>query len=86
MINNSKIFETVAKQIHEILPKKIKNLGKDIEKKIFCILKKNIKNFNLVNREEFEIQKKILLKNREKLIFLEKKIISLEKNITFDKK
>ena len=41
------------------------------------ILKKSIKRFDIVSREEFEIEKKILLKTRQKLEQIEVKLDKL---------
>lgn len=51
---------------------------KDVEKNVKSILGSALNKMDLVTREEFEIQKQILLKTREKLTELEAKIAQLQ--------
>lgn len=77
MINPKKI-EQIARQIHESLPKGMRELSDDVEKKIRQALQAQLTKLDLVNREEFDIQTQVLLKTREKLHQLEQRLNVLE--------
>lgn len=77
MIDTKKI-EQLARQIHESLPKGIRELGDDVEKKIRQTLQAQLTRMDLVNREEFDVQTQVLLRTREKLAALEQRLAVLE--------
>jgi BMFP domain-containing protein YqiC len=63
------------------MPDSVKHLQADIENNLKSGLESGLQKMNLVTREEFEIQSAILLKTREKLELLEKKISELEEQL-----
>ncbi|WJV63339.1 accessory factor UbiK family protein [Pectobacteriaceae bacterium C52] len=77
MIDPKKI-EQIARQVHKSMPKGIRELGEDVEKKIRQVLQSQLTKLNLVNREEFDIQTQVLLRTREKLAMLEQRLAELE--------
>lgn len=77
MIDAKKI-EQIARQVHESMPKGIRELGEDAEKKIRQVLQAQFTKLDLVNREEFDIQTQVLLRTREKLARLEQRLTELE--------
>ncbi len=78
---NPKKLEDIAKQIHESLPPGIKNVGEEVEKKIKGILQAQLGKLDLVTRDEFEVQTRVLLRTREKLIEMESRIEQLEQKL-----
>jgi BMFP domain-containing protein YqiC len=80
MINTKKI-EQIAKQIHESMPKGLREFGDDAEKNIRQVLQAQFSRLDLINREEFDIQTQVLLRTREKLVQLEQRIIELESKL-----
>lgn len=77
MIDSKKI-EQLARQVHEAMPKGIRDLGDDVEKKIRQVLQAQLTRMELVNREEFDVQTQVLIRTREKLAALEQRIAQLE--------
>lgn len=77
MIDTKKI-EQLARQIHESLPKGIRDLGDDVDKKIRQVLQSQFSRMDLITREEFDVQTQVLLRTREKLQQLELRINALE--------
>ncbi|MFC3394516.1 ubiquinone biosynthesis accessory factor UbiK [Brenneria rubrifaciens] len=77
MIDPKKI-EQIARQVHESMPKGIRELGDDVEKKIRQVLQTQFTRLDLVNREEFDIQTQVLLRTREKIAQLEQRLSELE--------
>ncbi|ELW8958768.1 TPA: accessory factor UbiK family protein [Yersinia enterocolitica] len=77
MIDPKKI-EQIARQVHESMPKGIREFGDDVEKKIRMVLQSQLTRLDLVNREEFDVQTQVLLRTREKLALLEQRMAELE--------
>ncbi|PLR36236.1 hypothetical protein CYR55_11755 [Chimaeribacter californicus] len=77
MIDPKKI-EQIARQVHESMPKGIRDFGGDVEKKIRQVLQSQLTRLDLVNREEFDVQTQVLLRTREKLALLEQRLEALE--------
>ncbi|MFS2221120.1 ubiquinone biosynthesis accessory factor UbiK [Pantoea sp. B65] len=77
MIDPKKI-EQLARQVHESMPKGIREFGDDVEKKIRQVLQAQLTRMDLVNREEFDVQTQVLLRTREKLAALEQRLAVLE--------
>ncbi|MGK2960379.1 MAG: ubiquinone biosynthesis accessory factor UbiK [Candidatus Malihini olakiniferum] len=84
MINPKKI-EQIARQVHELIPKGIHELGKDAEKKIHQVLQAQCTRLDLVNREELDVQTQVLLRTREKLARLEQRLSELEAKLDAEK-
>lgn len=77
MIDPKKL-EQLARQVQESLPKGIRDLGDDVEKKIRQVLQNQFSRMDLVSREEFDVQTQVLLRTREKLSQLELRLNALE--------
>ena len=77
MIDPKKI-EQIARQVHESMPKGIREFGDDVEKKIRQTLQAHLVRLDLVSREEFDVQTQVLLRTREKLALLEQRLTELE--------
>ncbi len=72
-----------ANQIFEDLQTKVGDLlrqgpGADIERNIKEVVSQGLRKMELVTREEFELQRQLLVKTREKVDELEKRIAQLE--------
>ncbi|MFP1455772.1 ubiquinone biosynthesis accessory factor UbiK [Escherichia coli] len=86
MIDPKKI-EQIARQVHESMPKGIREFGEDVEKKIRQTLQAQLTRLDLVSREEFDVQTQVLLRTHsEKLALLEQRISELENRHTEIKK
>lgn len=80
MIDAKKI-EQLARQVHDSMPKGIRELGDDVEKKIRQTLQAQLTRLDVVNREEFDVQTQVLLRTREKLAALEQRMAELEAKV-----
>ncbi|ATW43976.1 accessory factor UbiK family protein [Glaesserella parasuis] len=74
---NPKNLESLAQQLHNALPQGLKNVGNDLEEKFKQILQAQLAKLDVVTREEFEVQSQVLLRTREKLNELEKRLDEL---------
>jgi BMFP domain-containing protein YqiC len=52
--------------------------ARDLEKNLQVMLSGVFTRLNLVTREEFDVQAKVLMRTREKLAVIEKKMVELE--------
>ena len=64
-------IENLARKLIESIPEGVNSIREDLEKNFREILLSNINRLDLVTREEFEIQKEVLNRTREKLERLE---------------
>lgn len=81
MIEPKKLNDIVQGVINK-LPPAVKNMPEDTEKLIREALSQGFSKMDLVTREEFDVQMKVLLRTREKLEILEKRVTELEKQIS----
>ena len=79
----SQVFEqiqTIAVDMQNKIGEAIRNSpAKDIEKNVRSMISQGFQRMDLVTREEFDIQSRVLAKTREKLEALEAKVADLEK-------
>ena len=76
---NMKLLDDLARQISETIPTGMKEMQGDVKKNIRTLLEGTLAKLDLVTREEFDAQTKVLARTREKLEQLEKTITELEK-------
>ena len=67
-------LKNITKKITENLPDDIEAIKGDLQQNIQSLIESQIKNLDLVTREEFEIQEQVLKRTREKLEELEKQL------------
>lgn len=60
-------LEDLAKNLIAVLPNSLQNLEKDIQQQFKEILQSAFARLDLVTRDEFDIQVKVLARTREKL-------------------
>jgi len=67
-------LDEITRKLAESLPREWKKAGDDVEARLRQVLEAQLARLDLVTREEFEIQKRVLERSREKLERLEKKL------------
>jgi BMFP domain-containing protein YqiC len=72
---NTKAFDDIAARIGKAIEN---SPAKDIEKNVKTMLAASLARLDLVPRAEFEVQAQVLLKTREKLEALEKRVAEFE--------
>ena len=77
MIDTMKI-EEVVQSISKALPPGLVQMQEDAEKNIRSALTATFTKLDLVTREEFDVQAQVLLRTREKLEALERRVAELE--------
>ena len=78
MIDASKIDDLVRK-LTAAIPPGLKDFETEAKKQFKAILESGLSKMDIVSREEFDIQVKVLAKTREKIDRLEEKLAELEK-------
>lgn len=76
---DSKFFEDIAKKLSDVLPDNVHGMKKDLQKNFHSILQGAFSKLDLVTREEFDVQVKVLRKTRLKLEDLIEQVEELEK-------
>lgn len=60
------------------MPAALTDLQQDVEKNVRGVLQSGLAKLNLVTREEFDVQSKVLARTRQQLTQLEEQVRSLE--------
>ena len=76
---DSRYISDIVNQLLDSIPPGVRNLPKDLEKNFKSVLQQSFNKMNLVTREEFDVQVKVLERTRAKLETLEQKLNELEK-------
>ncbi len=71
-------FEKITQQVLDSLPSDLSKLQSDVEKNLKSTIQATFSRFDLVSREEFDIQAELLSRTRALVEELEKKISDLE--------
>ena len=74
---NPKQFDELARTLFTSLPGSIQNLEQDIQQKFKEILQAAFTHLDIVSRDEFDVQCKVLARTREKLEQLQQKVDEL---------
>lgn len=64
-------IDEITRRLAESVPAELKTARAELERQFKTVLENAFNRLDLVTREEFEIQKKVLLRTREKLERLE---------------
>ena len=72
---NGKIFDDIDQRLRQVFAQ---SPAADLEKNLRALLTSFFARLDLVTREEFDVQRQVLLRTREKLAELEREIAALE--------
>jgi len=73
-----KFFDDLSRKLADSLPSGVQALRDDVEHNLRSTLEAALAKLDLVTREEFEVQRAVLLRTRERLEAMEKRIAELE--------
>ena len=73
---NGKLFDDIDRRVREVFAQ---SPAADLEKNLRALLASFFARLDLVTREEFDVQRQVLLRTREKLAQLEAQIAELER-------
>ena len=80
MIDNQTI-NRLSEKINDLLPPQLQQVKSDFDARLKGLLQQQLSNLEMVSREEFEIQARVLARTREKLEKLESRLRELEQNL-----
>jgi len=78
-VTKPNILKQLAEQLNDAIPAHFGTLKSDFKKICPTILSKTFARFDLISREEFDVQSKVLARTRKKLEELEKRVRELER-------
>ena len=73
-----KSIDDLARRLSELVPPGLRDARADIEQNMKATLQAGLAKLDLVTREEFEVQRAVLLRTREKIDALERAVQILE--------
>ena len=71
-------LDDLAKKLADSIPENLRGLGEDLQRNLKSTLRSGLERMDLVTREEFDIQVRLLERTREKLEALEARVAELE--------
>ena len=77
MIDNQTI-NRLSDKINELLPPGLQQVKTDFDARLKTLLQQQLSNYEMVSREEFDIQARVLARTREKLEQIEARLQELE--------
>ena len=78
---NFKAVDDLAQRLSALIPPGDSEAREDQEKNIRAALHPGLSKLDLVTREEFDVQRAVLLRTREKLDLLERILVDLESRL-----
>ncbi|MBL7478367.1 accessory factor UbiK family protein [Legionella bononiensis] len=76
---DTKQFDDLAQMLFATLPTSLQNIENDIQQKFKEVLQATFARMDLITRDEFDVQCKVLTRTREKLEQLQKQVDELLK-------
>ena len=71
-------IDQLAQRLAAALPQGVRNMRDELEQNFRSILQAGLDRFDLVTREEFDVQQAVLARTREKLEAFEARVAALE--------
>lgn len=75
-MNRSRMVDEIGDRLRQVFEA---SPAKDVEKNVRAVLTNVFSRLDLVTREEFDVQREVLLRTRERLAELEQKIAAAER-------
>ncbi|MBL8300848.1 MAG: accessory factor UbiK family protein [Rhodanobacteraceae bacterium] len=76
---DARTVDELVRRITELIPAGIGSAGADIADNVRDALRAGLRKLDLVTREEFDVQRNVLLRTRELVETLENRVAELEK-------
>lgn len=73
-----KFFDEMAQRLNASVPEGLRNLQRDVDRNLRASVQAALKRMDLVTREEFEVQAKLLARTRAKLDAMAQRVEQLE--------
>lgn len=76
-----KSLDDLARRLSDMVPAELKDARGDLQQHFRATLQAGLGKLDLVSREEFDVQRAVLLRTREKLELLERVVAVLEARV-----
>lgn len=73
-----RFIDDLARRLSAAVPESVTTLRRDLEDNFRAVLQSGLSRFDLVTRQEFDVQRAVLKRTREKLEALEARLAALE--------
>ena len=73
-----RIFDDIARRLSSAIPASAQAVQDDLEKNLGAAAQAAFARLDLITREEFDVQRKVLARSRAKIELLEKQVAELE--------
>ena len=80
MLDNQTI-NRLSEKIHQLLPPGLQQVKSDFDARLKTLLQQQLANYEMVSREEFDLQQRVLERTREKLEAVESRLRELEQTL-----
>ena len=80
MLDNQTI-NRLSEKIHQLLPPGLQQVKSDFDARLKTLLQQQLANYEMVSREEFELQQRVLERTREKLEAVESRLREIEQSL-----
>ncbi len=78
---NPQTLNQLSEKIAELLPPGLQAVKNDFDARVKTLLQQQLAQFEMVSREEFDLQARVLQRTREKLEKVEAQLVELEKRL-----
>ncbi|MBN8741325.1 MAG: hypothetical protein BGP24_15340 [Lysobacterales bacterium 69-70] len=78
---DSRTLDELARRLTELLPANLGSVGADVADNVKDALRAGLRKLDLVTREEFDVQRAVLLRTRELVETLEARVAELEQQL-----
>ncbi len=81
MAIDPKILDDLAQKLAGVVPAGVSQVREDLQKNLRAVLQSVLGHLDLVTREEFDVQNKVLERTREKLETINLRLVDLEASL-----
>ena len=75
-------LDDLAAKLADAIPENLRGIGEDLQRNLKSTLRSGLERMDLVTREEFDVQTRVLQRTREKLEALEARVAELEAQLS----
>lgn len=78
---DARTLDELTRRLTELVPPGVSSVGADLADNIKDVLRSGLRKLDLVTRDEFDVQRSVLLRTRDKVEALEARIAQLERQL-----
>ena len=78
---DTQTINRISDRINELLPPGLQQVKTDFDARLKSLLQQQLSNYEMVSREEFDIQARVLARTRQKLEQIEARLQALEESL-----